>query len=171
MNLTLTESDIARFHAKISPQKDGCHLWTSTTLANGYGVFGVNYKNYKAHRIAFVIAGGEIPDGMIVRHTCDVKKCVNPAHLLIGTHQDNIRDRDTRGRTSKGELHPYVRNPELHARGMKVGGSVLTDDNVREMRRIRSFTGDSYEKIGKRFGVVKATAMRAIKGKGWRHVE
>ena len=78
-----------KFEARYVPEPNsGCWLWTAGVSSNGYGAFdGVG-----AHRFSYQLFKGRIPTGKIVRHKCDVKICVNPDHLLIGTQADNIND-------------------------------------------------------------------------------
>lgn len=77
-----------------------CELWTGPTFANGYGQRG----GRGAHRVAYEQAHGAIPAGFVVRHTCDNKLCVNPAHLLVGTQADNMRDKCERKRQARGAV-------------------------------------------------------------------
>jgi HNH endonuclease/Helix-turn-helix domain len=79
-----------RFRAKIddSAGLDGCWLWTARIATSGYGRIGGNY----AHRIAWLLEHGAIPDGMDVAHRCNVKACVNPAHLYVATRSQNLAD-------------------------------------------------------------------------------
>ncbi len=94
-----------RFEAKIN--KNGpisrlgtrCHEWTACLHKQGYGKFKLNGEVLYAHRVAWVLKNGEIPEGIVVRHDCDNSKCVNDEHLLLGTHYDNVADRVERGRT------------------------------------------------------------------------
>jgi hypothetical protein len=78
----------------------GCWLWTAsfTGKTHKYGQISVRGHIWKAHRLAYLLHNGEIPTGLHVRHTCDNPSCVNPDHLLAGTHQDNMRDAVERGR-------------------------------------------------------------------------
>jgi hypothetical protein len=83
-----------RFETKVIqiPFSD-CHYWIAGVSADGYGWFGVNSKKPdKAHRVAYRLYVGEIPEGLFVLHSCDNKLCVNPAHLRLGTQSDNMRD-------------------------------------------------------------------------------
>lgn len=73
-------------------------MWTGSQWAGGYGSFGYEGTVQSAHRVAYQLAFGPIPDGMHVLHSCDNPPCVNPAHLHIGTHTDNMREKVSRGR-------------------------------------------------------------------------
>lgn len=85
---------------------DGCWIWTGTITCKDaadkyhlpYGRFWMNGKNEAAHRAAWKLFSGPIPEGKIVCHSCDVAYCVNPAHLFLGTHRDNTQDMMAKGR-------------------------------------------------------------------------
>ena len=87
---------------------NGCWLYTGTLSFEGYGYvstgMGVRRKQWQAHRFAWNIICGEIPKGLCVLHTCDVRNCVNPAHLYLGTRADNKRDQITRKRFNCSDL-------------------------------------------------------------------
>lgn len=112
-----------RFFEKTCPEPNsGCLLWVGACDVHGYGVFSVVGKRYgvRAHRMAWVLANGSIPDGMHVLHHCDVTLCVNIRHLYLGRDAENRRDMAVRGRghTSKRGL-PYgavPRRKNYHAR-------------------------------------------------------
>ena len=73
-----------------------CLIWTRTNrLKDGYG----QYHNWRAHRVAYALTHGEIPEGMNILHTCDVRACINPEHLWAGTQQENIIDAVEKKRT------------------------------------------------------------------------
>ena len=84
---------IGRFMRQIAFEPNsGCWLWLGG-IGEGYGKISIDGINYSAHRVAYQLFKNElIPDGMCVLHKCDVRSCVNPDHLCIGTHTDNIRD-------------------------------------------------------------------------------
>jgi hypothetical protein len=97
---------VARFQAKFTtiPTERGCWLWQAGKFARGYGMVNVGcdfrgkqHTEY-AHRVAYVLAHGDIPAGAVVMHTCDVPACVNPSHLALGDQGDNIRDCYAKGR-------------------------------------------------------------------------
>lgn len=85
----------------------GCWLWLANTGGKGrYGKLTCNRRQRQAHAASWEAHNGRpVPDGLVVRHRCDVSLCVNPNHLLIGTQADNINDRDSRGRTARGDRH------------------------------------------------------------------
>lgn len=82
----------------------GCWPWKGN-LTRGYGRVNIGRIKAKPHRVAWEMANGPIPAGMFVLHRCDNPACVNPAHLAIGTHDDNMADMVTRGRSNRGERH------------------------------------------------------------------
>lgn len=125
---------------KVSQEPNsGCWLWIgATSLTTGYGFFGLG-KTMSAHRASYILHSGEIPAGFHVRHKCDNRACVNPAHLEIGTHQDNMDDRTARGRSSRGEHH---------------GKAKFSDEVVRQVR-LDYVASKSYAKTGRKFGMSK----------------
>jgi len=87
------------------PNENGCRLWTGAKNNKGYGVFRIHPKTCLSHRISFELHNGLIAKGQVVRHTCDVPACVEPTHLIIGTHTDNMRDARDRGRNVPPPVH------------------------------------------------------------------
>lgn len=97
------------FWPKVRKQEDGCWIWTGAVYSNGYGtVFGVGppprkkKRRTQAHRFAYQLLVGEIPSELLVLHKCDVRLCVNPEHLFLGTHKDNTQDCIRKGRFRYG---------------------------------------------------------------------
>ena len=96
---TLNARVAERFAAFTMPAPPSdCILWIGTVCRSGYGTFSVGNKRVGAHRIAYILSHGPIPDGMCVMHSCDLPACVNPKHLSIGTSSENSRDSVKKGR-------------------------------------------------------------------------
>lgn len=134
----------------------GCWLWMAATNAKGYGWFGTKTKVVKlAHRVSWELHIGHIGD-MCVCHRCDTPACVNPGHLFLGTHDDNMADMSAKGRGVQlfGERH---------------GGAKLTEARVLEMRQRRA-RGETYSAMAREYGVNHSTVARACKGYRWRSV-
>ena len=89
----MSESLQDRFERWFIPvPESGCWLWTGAYFEKGYGVFRFQYRNYRAHRFAYELYKGQVPNDLFVLHKCDTPECVNPNHLFLGTQTDNIRD-------------------------------------------------------------------------------
>ena len=96
---TKKQKELRRFWAKVSiGQPDECWTWKAGKASIGYGTFCVDGRMVYAHRYSLELVNGPIPAGMLACHTCDNPPCVNPAHLWVGTHRDNIRDAIFKGR-------------------------------------------------------------------------
>ena len=145
-----------RFHSKyVKDESTGCWNWTGA-LTYGYGSFKLTAVTIRAHRYSYEIHTGLIPRGMVIRHSCDNRKCVNPAHLELGTQQDNIDDMHNRGRNVdvRGEAHPRAK---------------LTENDVISIRCMLA-DGLSYAGIVKMYPV-SHKAIHDIKHKiTWEHV-
>lgn len=103
-----------RFWQKVDKRgPDDCWLWTGALNMHGYGKIGISDElgPETAHRLSYEWAKGPIPAGLQVNHTCDVRNCVNPAHLYAGTAKDNTRDAIERGRW----YSPFVHGPRAHS--------------------------------------------------------
>lgn len=96
------------FFSKVSvPSEESCWEWTAGRFNHGYGVFCASSKKRAAlaHRVSYELCIGPIPEGLHVLHSCDNPPCVNPAHLSVGTNQDNCQDKVARGRSVSGPEH------------------------------------------------------------------
>lgn len=143
--------------------KDQCWEWDGCRSDFGYGLLSFGGKSVKAHRVSFAIKNGvEILKRKDIKicHSCDNPPCVNPRHLFSGTQAENIADMINKGR----KVNPA---PRL---GAENPAAKLSMESVRNMRRHRIKTGDSYAKIGKIFGVSNMTAFRTVTRKSWSHV-
>jgi HNH endonuclease len=138
------------FSERFCPEPmSGCWLWIRHRNASGYGtVKAFGTKSMLAHRASWMIHVGSIPEGMCVLHRCDTPACVNPEHLWLGTHLENMRDMDRKGRCFRG-----------HAQK-------LSSEHVREIMSLKG-SGLSQEKIGKLYGVSQVMVSRIWLGKSW----
>lgn len=93
-----------RFNSKFNIDDDNCWLWTGSLDKDGYGFLMYEGKAIKAHRYAFILNRGEIPEDLQICHSCDIRNCVNPNHLFLGTQKDNMQDAMKKGRHSCQQL-------------------------------------------------------------------
>lgn len=140
-------------HVQRSGGPDACWLWTGHIGENGYGIFGVNGRQHKAHRVSYLIEHGRIENDRFVLHRCDVRACVNPAHLFLGTPKDNSQDAVRKGRNTK-----------LY--GERNGKAKLTRAAVLAIRRLCK-RGVYQKAVAQRFGVSEATVSYVVNGGRW----
>lgn len=182
----LSPQDIQRFHSKVQAQASGdCWPYQGAKFFRGYGAFKVKGRMLKAHRVAYFLHYGVDPSNLLTLHTCDNPPCCNPAHLYLGTTQDNSRDAVLRNRMPKGDNnfarkypervprgdnHPSRLHPELRPRGEQHARAKLTDDLVREIWRLTSI-GIGPAEISRRLCINKSTVENVKSGRGWGHID
>jgi len=151
-----------RFWSKTAPD-GGCVVWTAGTRRDGYGVFSLGGRMRAAHRVAWELTHGDIPEegsghhGCVV-HTCDNRLCVNPEHLRLGTQKENMHDAIEKGRFAfnrpQGEKH--------HA-------TPLTVKDVQTIR-VAAAEGTSQAALARRYGVSPPALSKIVRRLTWRHV-
>lgn len=181
-----------RFWSKVK-KTDGCWEWQASKDKKGYGCFRVGGRIEYAHRVAYSLANGiellwEGYDSQSsVRHSCDNPACVNPSHLLLGTHTDNMRDCVSRGRKNpafgdrhgskthpesvlRGNENPMRKHPELALRGSSNGAAKITEPMAREVKRLLA-CGVTQREASRKTGVGYHTVHKISKGEQWKHVQ
>lgn len=160
----ITERDRSRFWRNVNkdgptpthrPELGPCWLWVAGKFSDGYGCAYTQTKghrhNARAHRVAWEMMRGEIPDGFSVCHHCDNPPCVNPDHLFPAPPKANTGDALAKGRMSMGERHTTAR---------------ISEADAREILR-RRHAGESNRKIAVRFGVSPTHVSAIANGKRW----
>jgi hypothetical protein len=135
-----------------------CWLFVGWRLPNGYGHIGSTGRGKKtllAHRASWIAFNGPIPSGLQVLHRCDVRACINPDHLFLGTPKDNMDDMDAKGRrrtpSHNGEKNPFSKLTEEQAKTIRYGSKTAAE-------------------YAKEFGVAKITAQQCRRGHSWKHI-
>lgn len=143
-----------RFRAKLRPGANGCVVWCGGIAPFGHGRVSIDARMYQAHRVAWVIEKGEIPDGLWVLHRCDNPPCCNVDHLWLGTAADNSADM-------------FRKRRSVHLRGEDQPISKLTEG---EVALIRAATDRSHASLARQFGVTEPTIRSVRIFHTWKHV-
>ncbi len=164
----------ARFWSRVN--KDGPqqpHMESNCWLFVGgivqvYGSMSFEGKQYSAHRLSWELANGEeMPKELQACHRCDVPRCVRPEHIFPGTPLQNMQDKDAKGR---GNYTAWRQErPELQPRGERINTAVLTEDNVRDIRRRRD-NGEELLPIATDYNITRTQVSRIGLRLQWKHV-
>lgn len=155
-NQYIAKSELSRFVEKIAFGASDCWYWIGAKSSSGYGLTSISNEN-KAHRLAWKLFRGYITSGMNVLHKCDIRCCVNPDHLFIGTQDDNMKDCARKGR---------IKSPSLN--GERNPMSKLNDEQVLTIRGMAKKIPQSH--IAKFFDVSKMTISRIVRMKSWKTI-
>lgn len=146
-----------RFKTKYMISDTGCWLWIAGLDMQGYGIiWDKSIKGGKryAHRFSYELYYGEIPGGLLVCHKCDIRNCVNPKHLFLGTISDNIKDMYSKGRNAKGEDYKRI---------------LKSQDIIEIIRLCKAKEMKQYE-IAEKYGVNQSHISRILNGHSWKHI-
>lgn len=144
---------VKRFEDKYMPEPNsGCWLWVGATTSRDYGHMWLEGKMVLAHRIAYELYMGPIPEEKQALHKCDITICVNPSHLFLGDHIDNMKDMVMKGRVAVGENH---------------GKSKFTTEQILSIRK----DPRSYRDIATDYGTTKGYISLIKNKKRWGYLQ
>jgi hypothetical protein len=150
--ISTAETEAGRFLSFVEVRGD-CWLWDGAKTSSGYGHHCWQGKHVRAHRVAYELFNGPISGGLHVLHACDVRNCVNPAHLRLGTHLENMREMVAKGR-------------HVAPRGVNAPSAKLTVDQVQEIRATR----EPAHQVAPIYGVSKSLIWAIRSRKVWKHL-
>lgn len=144
-----------RLLSHVRKMRNGCWECDLTKIGIGYPKITVGGKTFRAHRIAYELFNGEIPDGMFVLHDCDNPTCVNPAHLHLGTQTENMRERSQRGRAPTAERNHNTK--------------LTVEQATRIKHELRA--GEAMRKLSRKYGVARNAIRNIRDGRAWAYVD
>jgi len=143
--------------------ENGCWIWMNSLDHYGYGQICFNQRKMKATHVSLLLTRGQVvPEGMHCCHKCDVRSCVNPEHLFIGTPKENIHDMISKGRNPLSSVRA--------SHGEKNGSAKLTEREVLEIRRLCNLKEVTQREIARMFGVCLGMVEQIRGRRAWRHI-
>ncbi len=162
--------DAARLLTFVLPGENGCWEWHGSRNDNGYGQFYFRGKAWRAHRAAYALFTGEIPDGLFVCHHCDNPSCVNPDHLFLGHAAVNVRDMVRKGRAKTVITSQQDHFSSGHApRGEEASGHRMTEEMAIELLDLAA-QGIGPTALARRAGLSRITIQGLLRGDTWKHL-
>jgi|SRR5882672_6025779 len=161
---------LPKFLKKVN-KTSSCWLWTGAIQSGGYGNFWYNSRIHKAHRVSYILFNGLIPSDLCVLHKCDVRNCVNPDHLFLGTYSDNNQDCHNKGRypTRKGAFHHWCKEIR-DIKGEKHPRALLTNQQVIDIRHRYALGGILQRDIAKEYGVTQDIISHIITRRSYKEI-
>jgi hypothetical protein len=157
-----------------------CWIWTAARCGRGYGQFGFDDRVMVATHVALILSGIPVAKGTEIRHKCDVPSCVNPEHLVISTHRENMQDMAQKGRHGSvvhpervacGDRHGLRKHPERVSRGERHYRSILNEHQVRFLRKFCTRRGElSVKDFAEWWGVGIMAIYDILSRRKWKHV-
>lgn len=152
---------------------NGCWNWNGGKDGKGYGVCYVPHRMY-AHRLSYELSTGSSPRGMSVCHKCDNPSCINPEHLWLGSHAENMADMKAKGRNvsppvHSGPTHWRYTQPEKVQRGEEQANAKLTNEQVIRMR-CDYISGAKNAELAERYGLSPNSVQDITLGRSWTHL-
>ncbi len=142
---------------KNSVKQNGCWEWKGHKIWSGYGLMSYKEGSKAVHRVAYTVWKGDIPKGKYVLHKCDNRACINPDHLFLGTHLDNMNDMKEKNRQDKrpGELH--------HVNKMK-------NEDILEIRKLWDLGKETQAGLARKYKVSVSCIHNIVRRKAWNHI-
>lgn len=147
--MNISKKDIQNFEKKFQ-KTEGCWEWMGAKNKWGYGIFTTK-KTFRAHRFSHLLYLGRISSKKSVCHICDVPSCVNPQHLFLGTHTDNMRDKIKKGRAK--------------------GHSTLTPEKVLSLRKEYKDEGFTQKQLAEKYQITQGNVSNILKNRIWKHIK
>lgn len=139
-----------------TPNEWDCWEWQGAKNDRGYGVLGMDNRVVYAHRLSWELRFGPIPEGLEICHHCDNPICVNPRHLFLGTHVNNMFDRSVKGRTARGSSLPFAKLNEADI-------ELIREEYAKG--RLRQY------QLAEKYGVCQPHISDIVNNKRWKHLD